>query len=116
MATTITNLALVTKAGYDPGNPLFVHVVEFDLKSDYDAAGLLTFSTAIKAVVPPGKTFIGVMAVNCKGLVPVYDITNDTLKFYWGDYTSTLADGPLVLVPTGDMAAYTDLQLAVLSQ
>jgi len=116
MATTIANLTLVSKAGYDPGNPLFVHVINFDLKADYDTAGLLNFSAAVKAAIPAGKTLLGVFAVDCKGLVPIYDVAADTLKFYWGDYTSTVADGPLVACPTATMAAYTSLRLGVLSQ
>lgn len=114
MATTITNLALSTKAGYDPSKPVFQDVIELDLKSDYDVAGLLNFTTAVRAAIGSGKTVFAVLDVNCKGLVPEYNATADTLFLRWVD--TTVDGAPLTLVPTGNMAAYTDLRLLVLSQ
>lgn len=115
MASTIANLALAAKAGYDPANPMFVHVISFDLKDDYNVAGLLNFSTAVKAAIGIGRTVLGVIDINCKGLRPYYNATTDTLIFRWCDNNSG-ADGPLIDVPTGDMQTYTGLKLAVLSQ
>jgi len=114
MASTIANVALVSKAGYDPGNPMFLHIVELDLKADYDAAGLLNFKTLIKTALGVGRTVLAVFPVNAKGLLCRYDAVADTLFFLWGNYAG--ANGPLIDVPTGNMAAYTDLQLGVISQ
>ena len=114
MATTIANLSLVAKAGYDPGNPLFVEVLNFDLKDDYNAAGLLLFSAAVKAALGAGRTVLGVIPIDCKGLTPVYDAAADTLFFFW--CANTGSDGPLIVVPTGDMASYTSIRLGVICQ
>lgn len=114
MATTIANLALVTKAGYDPGNPLFVHVVSFDLKADWDPALPLHVAVDFKAAIGVGRTILGVVPIDCKGLEPYYDAATDHLIFRWGNYDAS--DGPLIDVPAGSMAAYTGLKLAILSQ
>lgn len=115
MATTIANLALVTKAGFDPSKPVYHDVIELDLKADYDAAGLLLFTTAVQSVIGKGKTVLAVLPVRTKGLIPVYEATADTLFFWWAD-NNNASDGPLIVAPTGDMAAYTDLRLLVISQ
>jgi hypothetical protein len=114
MATTIANLSLVSKAGYDPGNPIFIDVLNFDLQADYNVAGLLLFSAAVKASLGTNRTVIGVFAVDCKGLLPYYKVATDTLIFRWGAYTG--GDGPLIDVPTGNMAGYTSVRLGVISQ
>jgi hypothetical protein len=114
MASTIANVASVYAAGGDPGNPIFCNVVEFDLKADYDAAGLVGFSTLVLAALPAGKTILAVVPVNTLGLMCKYVAATDTLIFLWCDNAG--ANGPMIVVPTGDMKAYTDLRLLVISQ
>lgn len=114
MATTIANLALIASAGGDPAKPVFFDVIELDLKADYDAAGLLNFSTACLAALGAGKTPIAVVPINAKGLHTRYSAAADTLFFDWSDNDG--ADGPDIVAPTGNMAAYTDLRLLVISQ
>ena len=121
MSSSIDNVALVAKLGYDPGNPLFVDVVSIDLKADYNVAGILHFSDKIRTataddseVLRKGKTVVGVFPIDGKGLAVRYDATADTLFFQWGAYTG--ADGPLIDVPTGTMAGYTGIRLGVISQ
>jgi len=115
MATTIANLALVASAGGDPAKPVFFDIITLDLKADYDAAGLLLFKTACLAALGAGKTPIAVTPVNARGLKTRYDSVNDTLFFDWSDLNAG-ADGPDIVVPTGDMAVYTGLKLLVISQ
>ena len=114
MATTIANLSRVTVAGYDPSKPTFTDVINFDLKADYDSAGLLTFTTAVQAAIGKGKTVVGVFGVDTKGYTPYYDATADTLFFFYGAYTG--GDGPLIVVPTSDLSAVTSIRLGVISQ
>jgi hypothetical protein len=112
--TTITNLALTTKVGHDPGNPMFCHVVEFDLKADYDPAAPLLI-TALAAVLDAGKTVIAVIPINCRGLELSYVVATGAIRFYWCD-NNAVGNGALIEVPQMSLAAYTDMQLALISQ